>query len=178
MKVTPDGRFVYITSEDMGTISVLDVDAAKMVKTFKVGRRPRNIVFTPNGSRAYVNAENDGAVVVIDTAKIEAVQTIVLGEPGVIKPMGLLLSGDAKTLYVSTGRGHKVFVIDTASNAIRGSFEVGERPWGMALSPDGRFLYTANGPSNDVSVVNLASQQVITKIKVGRGPWGLQVLPN
>jgi YVTN family beta-propeller protein len=132
----------------------------------------------PDGARAYVNAENDGAVVVVDTAKQEVVQTITLGERGVIKPMGLLLSHDAKKLYVSTGRGHKVFVIDTAANTVSGSFEVGERPWGMALSPDGKFLYTANGPSNDVSVVDLATQAVVKKIKVGRGPWGLQVLAN
>jgi YVTN family beta-propeller protein len=178
VRVTPDGRLVYITSEDTGTISILDIAAGKIIKTLKVGRRPRNVVFVPDGLRAYINAENDGTVVVVDTEKLESVQTIRLGEQGVIKPMGLLLSPDAKALYVSTGRGHKIFVIDTSTNTVSTSFEVGERPWGMALSPDGKTLYTANGPSNDVSVVDLASQRVVRKIKVGRGPWGLQVVPN
>ena len=95
-----------------------------------------------------------------------------------IKPMGLLLSPDAAKLYVSTGRGHKVFVIDTSTNTVSSSFAVGERPWGMALSPDRKTLYTANGPSNDISVVDLATQQVVRNIKVGRGPWGLLVLAN
>jgi YVTN family beta-propeller protein len=108
--------------------------------------------------------------------KHEAIQTISLGQPGVIKPMAVLLSPDGSRLYVSTGRGHKIFVIDTATNQVSGSFEVGERPWGIALSPDGKTLYTANGPSNDVSVVDLASQKVVQKVKVSRGPWGIIAL--
>jgi YVTN family beta-propeller protein len=176
VKIAPNGKFVYITSEDTGTISVIDIAAGKIIKTFKVGRRPRSVAFMPNGARAYVNAENDGTVIVVDCTKHEAIQTISLGERGVIKPMAVLLSRDASKLYVSTGRGHKVFVIDTATNRVSGSFEVGERPWGIALSPDGKTLYTANGPSNDISVVDLASQTVVRKVKVGRGPWGVTVL--
>jgi YVTN family beta-propeller protein len=176
VKVTPDGKFVYVTSENTGAISVIDIAAGTIAKTFKVGRRPRSVAFLPNGSRAYVNAENDGSVTVIDCAKHEVIQTITLGEPGVIKPMAVLLSADAAKLYVSTGRGHKVFVIDTATNTVSGSFEVGERPWGIALALDGKTLYTANGPSNDISVVDLATQKVVQKVKVGRGPWGVVVL--
>ena len=174
--VSPNGKSVYVTSEATGTISVIDIAAGRITKTFKVGRRPRSVAFMPNGYRAYVNAENDGTVVVIDCVKHEVVKTISLGERGVIKPMAVLLSHDASKLYVSTGRGHKIFVIDTATNRVTGSFEVGERPWGIALSPDGKTLYSANGPSNDISVVDMASQKVIRKIKVGRGPWGVVVV--
>lgn len=176
VKVSPDGKFVYVTSENTGTISVLDTTSSKLIKTFKVGHRPRSVAFLPDGSRAYVNAENDGSIVVIDAVKHEALQTISLGQPGVIKPMAVLLSGDAKKLYVSTGRGHKVFVIDIATNQVTGSFEVGERPWGIALSPDGKTLYTANGPTGDVSVVDLATQTVTKKIKASGGPWGVIVV--
>jgi len=178
VKVSPDGKFVYVTSEDTGTISVIDTEAGKAIKTFKVGRRPRSVAFMPNGSRAYTSAENDGAVTLVDAVRHEAIQAIPLGERGVIKPMSVLLSADASKLYVSTGRGHKVFVIDTATNRVTSSFEVGERPWGIALSPDGSTLYTANGPSNDVSVVDLAHQSVVKKIKVSGGPWGVLTLPQ
>ncbi|MEJ7606675.1 MAG: beta-propeller fold lactonase family protein [Bryobacteraceae bacterium] len=153
--VSPDGKFVYVTSEEAGTITVVDTAAAKVVKTFKVGRRPRTIAITPDGLRAYANAENDGNVVVIDAVKHEATRTISLGQPGVIKPMSVLLSRDASKLYVSTGRGRKVTIVNTADDRIEASIEVGQRPWGIALAPDGKTLYTANGPSNDISAVNL-----------------------
>ena len=49
--------------------------------------------------------------------------------------MKVILSPDGKTAYVSTGRGKQVFTIDTATDKVTGSFEVGQRPWGIALSP-------------------------------------------
>jgi len=90
--------------------------------------------------------------------------------------MSVLLSPDGATLYVSTGRGHKLFIVDTASNKITTSFEIGERPWGIALSPDAKTLFSANGPSNDVSVIDLASRSVTKKVKAGDGPWGVIAL--
>jgi len=108
--------------------------------------------------------------------KNEMTKAIPLGAPGESKPMGLALSPDAGKLYVTTGRGRRVFVVDTATNQATSSFEVGQRPWGIAVSPDGRTLFTANGPANDVSVVDLASQTVTKKIKVTGGPWGVQII--
>jgi YVTN family beta-propeller protein len=176
VKVTPDGKHVWITSEETGTISVLDPVAGKIITTFKVGHRPRSVAFMPDGSRAYINAENDGAVVLADAKRNRMIKAIPLGKPGVIKPMAVLLSPDATKLYVSTGRGHMVFTIDTATDTIQGSVEVGQRPWGIALSPDAKILYSANGPSNDISVVDLTTNTVRQKIKAGSGPWGVLVL--
>ncbi|HZY72001.1 MAG TPA: beta-propeller fold lactonase family protein [Edaphobacter sp.] len=176
VKTTPDGKFVWVTSEETGTISVVDLAAGKIVKTFKVGHRPRSIAFMPDGALAYVNAENDGTVVLVDAKKYRMIKTITLGKPGQIKPMAVLLSPDAKKLYVSTGRGRQVFTIDTATNKVVGSVEVGARPWGIALSPDAKTLYSANGPSNDISVVDLATNTVTKKIKCGTSPWGVIVL--
>jgi YVTN family beta-propeller protein len=175
---SPDGKFVFVTSEDEGTVSAIDVAARKVVSTIAVGHRPRHVTFFPDGSKAYVTRENDGAISLIDAVKYQPIQSIEIGTPGQIKPMSVILSADAKTAYVSTGRGKKVFVIDTATNMVTASFEVGDRPWGMALSPDGKTLYTANGPSNDISVVDLATQTVVKKIKVGDSPWGVLVLPQ
>jgi YVTN family beta-propeller protein len=176
--VTPDGKLVYSTCEEDGTIAVIDPAAGKVLKIFKVGRRPRNIVFLPDGSKGYVNAENDGGIVLFDAAKNEAIQTIGLGTPGEVKPMGLQLSPDASRLFVSSGRGHKAFIVDTKTNQVVTSVEVGPRPWGIGVSPDGKTLFTANGPSNDISVVDLATNTVTKKIKGGTGTYGLLVLPH
>jgi YVTN family beta-propeller protein len=178
VKVTPDGKHVWVTSEETGTISVLDPVAGKIIATFKVGHRPRSVAFMPDGAHAYVNAENDGTVVYVDAKKYRMIKAIPLGKPGIIKPMAVLLSPDGSKLYASTGRGHEVFTVDTATNTVLGSVAVGARPWGIALSPDAKTLYTANGPSNDISVVNLATNTVTKKVKAGTGPWGVLVLPR
>lgn len=174
--LAPNGKLVYSTAEEDGHIYVIDATTRKLVKKFMVGRRPRNIVFLPDGSRGYVNAENDGTVVLFDATKNAKLQEIQLGKAGEVKPMGLALSPDAKHLYVTTGRGKKVFILDTATNQVAGSFEVGTRPWGIGVAPDGKTLFTANGPSNDVSVVDVATQTVIKRLKATGSPWGVEII--
>ena len=165
-------------SENDGSISVIDTAAAKVIKTFNVGHRPRHVAFMPSQARAYVTRENDGIVTVIDTIKHEPVSDIPLGEAGKIKPMSIALSPDAGMAYVSTGRGRMVFVVNTATDKVSASFEAGDRPWGIGVSPDGKILYTANGPSNDVSVIDLEKGSVIKKIPVAGSPWGILVLAD
>src|SRR5690349_13896182 len=45
-------------------------------------------------------------------------------------PMGTAMGADGKKLFVSTGRGNTVAVIDTADNSLGGSIPVGGRAWG------------------------------------------------
>ena len=90
--------------------------------------------------------------------------------------MGTLVSPDGRFLYVTTGRSKMVLILDTSTDKVVGSIEVGPRPWGVALSADGKTLFTANGPSDDVSVVDLGTKQVVAKIPVGKGPWGLALI--
>jgi YVTN family beta-propeller protein len=86
------------------------------------------------------------------------------------------LDAKRQRLYVSTGRGGKIAVVDVAGTPkVVQEVAVGARPWGIALSPDGSRLYTANGPSNDVSVLDTATLKVIAKVPVGKSPWGVAV---
>ena len=97
------------------------------------------------------------------------------------RPMAVVLDSRRSRLYMSTGRGGTVAVIDAAGAKpelkLVAEVPVGTRPWGIALSPDGRRLYTANGPSNDVSIVDTSTLRVVKKIPVGRSPWGVIVGP-
>ena len=90
--------------------------------------------------------------------------------------MGTAISKDGQELYVSTGRGNSIVVIDAAKNTLVTTIPVGNRVWGIALDPSGSKLYTANGASNDVSVVDVKSRKELRRIKVGDGPWGIATI--
>ena len=92
------------------------------------------------------------------------------------KPKGLALSADGATLYVATGSGNSVAVLDAETLEVQRSLPVGRRPWGIALSSDGRELYTADGLDNAVSVLDTSSGEVVATIPVGQRPWGIAVL--
>jgi len=89
------------------------------VKTFLVGARPREAVFSSTGARAYVSAENGDTVSVIDTTDHKVVNTIELpreNSGAQLKPKGIVMSRDGQRIYVATIR-------------------VGDGPWGIAIKP-------------------------------------------
>lgn len=92
--------------------------------------------------------------------------------------MGIVMSPDSKTVYVTLGRAMAIAVIDVATRKVTGLLEeIGTRVWGIGISPDGKKLYTANGSSGDMSIVDIATGKVDKKIPVGKSPWGISVKP-
>jgi YVTN family beta-propeller protein len=85
------------------------------------------------------------------------------------------MAPDGSHLYVTTGRGGSVAVIDTKADSVITSFAAGKRPWGIAISQDGKTIYTANGPSNDISVIDASTNQVTKRIPGGKSPWGIAI---
>jgi len=174
--VSPDGKTVWITGETDHDLTLLDAETGMKATSVKVGLRPRSVGFLPNATRAYSTNEADGTLSVVDVASRKVIGSIKL--PGEAKPMGIAVTPDGKTIYVSTGRGGQVVAVDAATDAVKGSVAVGKRPWGIALTPDGKKLYSANGPSNDVSVVDLESLTVTKTIPAGGVPWGVAIGPR
>jgi YVTN family beta-propeller protein len=176
VSVSPDGRWVLVTSESDNAVSVIDARTFKVVRSVAVGHRPRDAAFTPDSRTAYVSGEFDASLYrmsVPDGASVE--RLLELRKEA--RPMAVVLDPARDRLYLSTGRGGTVAVVELAGPRLVTEIPVGTRPWGMALSADGKRLYTANGPSNDVSVVDTATLKVIKKIPVGRSPWGVVLAP-
>lgn len=172
VRVSPDGKWTLVTNESDNSISVIDTKTLKEVKHIVVGKRPRDAAFTPDSKMAYVSGEFDSSVyrVRIPEGNVERIAQL----DADAKPMSVRLDSQRNRLYVSTGRGGKVAVIDVAGTPkVVQEIAVGARPWGIELSADGKFLYTANGPSNDVSVVDTSTLKVIKRIPVGQSPWGV-----
>ena len=85
---------------------------------------------------------------------------------------------DGKLLYVTTGAGRSVLIVDPAKKAVVGTIDgVGGFPRGIAISRDGKKLYTANGPSNDVAIIDVASKKVESRVSVPGAPWAIVLVP-
>jgi len=175
--VAPNGRWVLVTNESNHAVSVIDANSLEVVKSVSVGQRPRDIAFAPDSSVAYVSGEFDATLYRIGLKGDEPAQ-LVLQLRKEARPMALVLDAPRQRLFMSTGRGGTVAVIDLKhAPQLVTEVPVGTRPWGMALSADGKRLYTANGPSDDVSIVDTATLKAIRKIPVGRSPWGVVLAP-
>ena len=174
--LSPDEKQVWVTSEGNSAVAAIDTTSLKVLATIPVGERPRNVVFSADGSRAFVAGEGNRVITAIDTAALKAVATTTLSDES-LRPMGLAVSGDGKTLYVSQGRGGQVLALDAVTLATKGVALTQGRPWGIALSPDDKLLYSAGGSSDEVAVTDTATMKVVGRIKAGAGPWTVVVVP-
>ena len=178
--VSPDGRWVLVTNESDSSVSVVNTKTLEVEQHVPVGKRPRDMAFSADGTAAYVSGELDASLYRMAVPAGQPVQRVLqLREAA--KPMAVVLDPPRNRLYLSTGRGGTVAVVDTKdapkTYKLIKEIEVGARPWGIALSADGRFLYTANGPSNDVTVVDTTTLTTVKRIPVGKSPWGVVIGP-
>jgi YVTN family beta-propeller protein len=173
---SPDGARFYVTCEAGGDVYAIETTGFSSVGHFKVNVRPRSMDFLPGGAIGFIPSESTGELNVIDTVNFK-VQKVITLPPG-SRPMSVKVSSDGQKVYVSTGRGGTVAVLNSHTYELLTTIQVGTRPWGIAFSPDGKFLYTANGPSNDVSVVDVAANKEIARVKAGASPWGVAIAAN
>lgn len=71
VKVSPDGKYVYVSEGRAGTISVLDANTQTLVDTVKVGTRPWGIALSPDGKYLFSanGPSNDISIVDLSTRK-------------------------------------------------------------------------------------------------------------
>jgi YVTN family beta-propeller protein len=172
--VSQDDRSVYTACETSNQVYAIDAGTMKVVATIPTTARPRSILLSSSSHTGYVTDEFGASITVFGTGDYKVLNTIALGDPKLVRPMGIVGSADGRLLYVTTGRAGALLEIDPAAGKVLRIFNgVGKRPWGVALSRDGRKAYTANGPGGDISVVDLASGHVDKRIMVGGSPWGI-----
>ena len=139
----------YVSSEQAGGVSVLDLSQNKAVAQIATGANPAYVLLNKAQSRLFVANGGSDTVSVIDTAKNKVTQTILVrpaearGLPSAT-PLGMALSPDEKTLYVALADMNAVAVIDVSKGKNTGYVPVGWYPASVAVSPDGARLFVAN----------------------------------
>jgi YVTN family beta-propeller protein len=172
--ISADDRIVYVACETSNAVYVVEAGTMKVLAQIPSGKRPRAIYLSRDTHRGYVSDEFGAALTEFSSDDYKVVKTIDLGDPKVVRPMGLDSPDGGRHLYVTTGRFGKLLEVDTQSGQIVRTIDnVGVRPWGVALSSDGETAYTANGPSGDVSIIDLKTEEVKARVKVGGSPWGV-----
>ena len=134
--VSEDGNTVYVTSEAGDLVHAVDADTGKPVNRGggrACGRDGWRL--TPDGKELWVTAELRGEVVIIDRGQIcRHRQHIAFLPPGMRKadvtPVGLVMTKDGKTAYVTLGHAAHVAVVDVPTRKVLGYILVGKRAVG------------------------------------------------
>jgi len=170
--VSPDGKNVYVSNNQDNTVSIIDATTDKVTGTVKVGESPWGIKTNPLTGDVYVLNQYDGTVSVISGSNVKAV--IPVGDTPAI---GLAVSPDGARLYVANVNSNNVSVIDTASDTVVSSIDLGNSPDGVAFSPDGRYVYVTVLGDQVVSVIQASNNNVINSFNV-HFPASVAVKPD
>lgn len=122
-------------------------------------------------ARFYVSCRHSNNIVVIDTEKSEVMNIIPITTG--IKPMGLALTRDGRKLYVISGYGDNVSVIDTDPTSPSYHQIIKSIPTGLStgagtiptLSPDGARLYFTLYGNNALVVLDTQLDEVYSIIQ-------------
>ena len=173
--LSEDEKTIYVTSEIADMVHVIDADLGVVVDNIIVGTRPRRFAATLDGVELWVSDELSGTVTIIDRETHEIIDRIAFLPPGFrqvdVTPVGIRVSRDGETMYVSLGRANHVAFVNVATREIETYTLVGNRAWAVTISPDGELLYVANGLSDDMSIIDVQSRRNILTIPVGRVPY-------
>jgi PQQ-dependent catabolism-associated beta-propeller protein len=175
----PNGKTVYVTSEEANLVHVVNVESGELEANILVGNRPRRFALDTSRNELWVTNEISGTVSIIDT-EANAVKVELKFEPKGFRsedvtPVGITMTADFKTAYVTLGHANHVAVVDIAKRAAEDYILVGKRAWGLALDRAEKRLFVANGKSDDLSIIDTASHKVLKSVPVARVPYGVLI---
>lgn len=93
--------------------------------------------------------------------------------PRYMSPTGIVVSPDAKTLFVVATEAGQLLEIDLSQRKIMRSLEAPGRPRGVAISADGRRLAVSHTDDDAVLLLDARSLEVLRTLAAGSAPAGL-----
>ncbi|MEE2982893.1 MAG: PQQ-dependent catabolism-associated beta-propeller protein [Pseudomonadota bacterium] len=156
---------VFVTNERSDSVSVIDIETNKVVKTIPVGNRPRGIGLAPDGSEIYVAVSGDNHIAVIDRETLEVVRTFPSGDD----PETFDVHNNGN-IYISNEEDAKASVYNPKTGELIAEIEVGIEPEGVAISPDGMRVIITSESSNMLHLIDIPGHTIIHNILVGARP--------
>ena len=168
IEVTPDNKYILVTTWCSYTLDVISVAKQKKVKSIKIGRYPRGIAVSADSSKAYV-AEMGGSNIHEINLTDFSKKLIPIG----VNPRAIVLSPDNSKMYVTLNMAGKVAAWDLIKNKSLGSVKTGKAARSLAISSDGTALFVVNFLSGTLSKVRASDLKVLQTVKVCASPIGI-----
>ncbi len=165
--VTPDGRWVYASSDGASTVSVIDTRTDEVSTSIEVGPTPHGLAITPDGSRVLVAGFGTDQVEAIDTGTNQIVWAV-----PVPQPHNIAITPDGTTAYAASQLkgSESLAILDLGTGTQTGSMPLDRTPRALNVSSDGADIaYTLAGV-DALQVADLTAQQLETQIPTGASP--------
>jgi YVTN family beta-propeller protein len=143
------------------------------------------VAVSPDGARLFVVHPDADSVSVIALASRSISREVLLASvaPSVdpsskrfdpsVGPRALALDSSASTVYVTGQRSGKLYAIDAAAGAVKGSVAVCSEPVGVLVSADDSKVFVACAQDDEIAEIDASSLTVLATVATPRKPWSL-----
>jgi len=167
--ISHDGRRGYTANVGPGTVSVLDLEAGKVLSVIPICRNTQRISISEDDHWVFTADQTKPQLAVIDTATSKVSNWIAL--PGIA--YGTAPTPDGHWLLVTLIKDNKVGVVDLQSMKVTQTMEVPRAPQEIVVRPDGTSAYVSCDASRQVAVLDLQNWKVEKLVDAGPGADGL-----
>lgn len=167
--ITSDGKRAYTANVGPGTVSVLDLDARKVLAVIPVSPQVQRISLSTDDKLVFTSDVTKPQLAVIDTATNKVKTWIPL--PGL--GYGSATTADGNWLVIALPLVHQVAAVDLSTMKVAHTIDVGMRTQEVLLAPDGQTAYVSCDQDGKVAAINLTDWKVKQVIDAGKGADGL-----
>lgn len=169
LAITRDGKRGYTANVGPGTVSVLDLEAKKVLAIIPVSGNTQRISLSVDDRWVFTADQTQPRLAVINTKNNDIKTWIAL--PG--KGYGTAPTPDGRWLLVAMSGVKKLGVINLRTMKLARTFDLPPAPQEVLVQPDGAKAYVSCDASHQVAVIDLKNWRVETLIDAGRGVDGL-----
>jgi len=163
--ITPDGKKVYVSSTDTGSVKVITTSDDALATSIDVGAKPAGLAITPDGTRVVVSVGGANEAVIVDTSTDTVVKHV-----AVAAAHAACITADGRYAYVGsqvTATPAVVEVDITGDTPVR-ALPVDKSPRMLSCTPE-KVYFTAVG-LDAVEVLDVDSGMLATPIASGGSP--------
>jgi YVTN family beta-propeller protein len=169
LAITRDGRRGYTANVGPGTVSVLDLEARKVITVIPVSATTQRISLSVDDRWVFTSDQTKPQLAVISTATNAVSKWIPMAGTG----YGTAPTPDGRWLLVALSGENKLAVIDLKTLEVAHTLDLPKAPQECLVRPDGRAAYVSCDASRKVAVIDVQAWKVNKLIDAGAGVDGL-----
>ena len=151
--ISHDGRLGYTANVGPGTVSVLDMQARKVLKVIPISGNTQRIAISNDDRWVFTADQTKPRMAVIDTRTNEVAKWVSMEGEG----YGSAPTLDGRWLLMTLPDQNKVAVIDLKAMQVVRSVDVGAYPQAVVVRPDGKAAYVSCMHADQVTEIDLAT---------------------
>src|SRR5579862_8803338 len=152
---------LYVTNSESGDITVIDLDALKVVGDIKVGAAVHGAAVQADGRRLFTTIESNNTLRVINTATNEIESTIKLTG----RPNQCAVTPDGRYVAVPIRDKNAVDIVDVEQQKVVKTLPVSQ-PHNAFNAGSNRYLFVSAMGTKQINVIDLTTMAYSAKVTV------------